>query len=105
MPELVIEKIRNAVLAGEINIRRHAHRRMFKRGILFEEAREVILHGDPIETYPKAKPFPAYLFMGLIKEEEPLYVLCGFDGETVYIITVHWLDPQKWIDPWTRRRR
>ena len=60
---------------------------------------------DLIETYPKANPFPAYLFMGLVKEEEPLYVLCGFDSETVYIITVHWLDPKKWIDPWTRRRR
>jgi hypothetical protein len=21
----------------------------------------------------------------------------------LYVITVHWLDPEKWEDPWTRR--
>jgi hypothetical protein len=36
--------------------------------------------------------------------EEPLYVSCAFDGQTAYIITVHWYDPSVWIDPWTRRK-
>ncbi|KPK77629.1 MAG: hypothetical protein AMJ89_02080 [candidate division Zixibacteria bacterium SM23_73] len=100
-----IEKIRQAVREGRINTRYHASRRMLEREILYEEVLEVILKGEVIKTYPEAKPFPAYLIMGFVKEKEPLYVLCSFDGEMVHIITVHWLDPKKWITPWARRKR
>ena len=100
-----IEKIREAVREGKINTRYHASRRMSEREILYEEVLKVISKGELIERYPEAKPFPAYLMMGFVKEKEPLYVLCSFDGEIVHIITVHWLDPKKWITPWTRRKR
>lgn len=100
-----IEKIREAVREGRINTRCHASRRMLEREILYEEVLEVISKGEIIESYLEAKPFPAYLMMGLVKGKEPLYVLCSFDGEIVHIITVHWLDPKKWITPWTRRKR
>lgn len=105
MQGIETDKIRRAVLEKKVIIRLHAHRRMFERKIFYEEVLDVILHGNLIEHYPKTEPCPAYLFMGFVREEEPLYVLCGFDGEMVYIITVHWLDPERWIDPWTRRRR
>lgn len=99
-----IERIRQAVREGRINTRYHASRRMMEREILYEEVLEVISKGEVVENYPEAKPFPAYLIMGSVKGKEPLYVLCSFDGEVVHIITVHWLDPQKWITPWTRRK-
>jgi hypothetical protein len=102
---LDIEKIREAVQEGKVNTRYHASRRMLERKILYEEVLEVILKGKVIESYPQAKPFPAYLIMGFVKVKEPLYVLCSFDGEIAHIITVHWLDPEKWITPWTRRKR
>ena len=44
----------------------------------------------------------------LVEEEDrPLYVSVGYDEEndTLYMITVHWLDPEKWDDPWTRREK
>lgn len=36
---------------------------------------------------------------------KPLYVALSYNDaeDYVYIITVHWLDPQKWEDPWTRK--
>jgi hypothetical protein len=35
----------------------------------------------------------------------PLYVALGYDHthDYLHIITVHWLDPDKWEDPWTRK--
>jgi hypothetical protein len=24
------------------------------------------------------------------------------DEDYIYVVTVHWLDPEKWEDPWTR---
>ena len=100
-----IDKIRQAVREGRTNTRYHVSRRMLERRILYEDVLEVISEGEVVESYPEAKPFPAYLMMGHIKEKEPLYVLCSFDDEIVHIITVHWLDPKKWITPWTRRKR
>lgn len=100
-----IEKIREAVREGRIITRYHASRRMLEKEILYKQVLEVISKGEVIESYPEAKPFPAYLMMGFVKGKEPLYVLCSFDGEIVHIITVHWLDPKKWITPWTRRKR
>jgi hypothetical protein len=37
----------------------------------------------------------------------PLYVSVGYDqaNDHLYVITVHWLDPRTWEDPWRRRRR
>jgi hypothetical protein len=29
---------------------------------------------------------------------------CAFDGNCVYIVTVHRYDAAKWHDPWTRRK-
>jgi hypothetical protein len=43
--------------------------------------------------------------MRMEEDNRPLYLSLGYDEEndTLYIITVHWLDPEKWDDPWTRR--
>ncbi len=44
--------------------------------------------------------------MAHVDEGRPLYVSVAYgvhDGR-LYVITVHWLDPRKWEDPWTRKR-
>ena len=43
--------------------------------------------------------------MAMVEPGKPLYVSLAYDPENdlLYIITVHWLDPRKWEDPWTRR--
>ncbi len=98
------DEIRKAVQAGRMIIRRHARRRKAQRKIYHWEIKNVLLHGQIIEESPKSKPFPKCLIMDFVRNHEPLYVSCSFDGSYVYIITVHWYDPQKWINPWTRKR-
>ena len=85
-------------------MRRHARQRKAQRKIYQWEIKKVLLEGQIIEQHPKAKPFPKCLILGFVRKDEPLYVSCGFDGGYLYIITVYWYDPRKWIDPWTRRR-
>jgi hypothetical protein len=103
MDDLEIEKIRQAVRANKVEISGHAKKRMGLRKIKFEEVVEIILSGEIIEQTPKVTPYPKCLILGFVRKREPLYVSCAFDGETVYIITVHSYDPEKWIDPWTRK--
>ncbi len=98
-----IAGLRRAVQADRVLIRKHADERAGKRKIAFSSIIDVILTGEVIEHYPDTEPFPACLLMKHIEHDKPLYVVCSFDGEYCYVITVHWLDPDKWKDPWTRR--
>jgi len=61
--------------------------------------------GEILEEHPFARPFPKCLMMAMVEPGKPLYVSLGYDHENdrVHIITVHWLDPRKWEDPWTRK--
>jgi len=72
------------------------------RKVSHEDIKKVIAGGDVIEEYADNLPDPKILLMTHIREE-PLYVSCAFDGRYAYIVTVHWYDPTRWIDPWTRR--
>ncbi|MEK7166979.1 MAG: DUF4258 domain-containing protein [Patescibacteria group bacterium] len=78
-------------------------KRLRDREIKHNEIIQVICQGKIIEKSEKAKPFPKYLIMDFVREKRPLYVSIAFDNETIYIITLHWLDFQKWINPWKRK--
>ncbi len=102
--EELIRKIREAVEKNSLEVRLHARKRMAQRNIAYNDVQGVILKGTVVEKYPESYPYPGCLFMDFV-EEKPLYAVCSWDGEKAYLITVHWLDYHKWIDPWTRRRK
>jgi hypothetical protein len=99
--------IRATARAGRITWRYHALMRAEERGITRDMAKQVLTEGDIIEQRPRAKPFPKCLLMRLQDDGQPLYVSTGYDAgdNRLYVITVHWLDPRKWEDPWRRRRK
>lgn len=101
----MLQAIRTATRAGRIKWRHHALLRAYQRGITREQALRVLHMGQIIEQRPRAKPFPKGLLMAMVSRERPLYVSVGYDRarDYLHVITVHWLDPRKWEDPWTRR--
>ena len=99
-----ISKIRALVKKGSYRLTLHAQKRMDQRGITLEELKEVIYNGDVVEVYPDDSPYPSCLIVGRVRGGFPLYVVCGLSRK-VYIITVHWLDPAKWLDSQTRREK
>jgi hypothetical protein len=99
-----IEKLRNKEITSEYRISRHAQKRLDERAISNEEFIQVILSGEIIEDYPNDKPYPSCLIMGYVRNDEPLYVVCAVN-DLVHIITVHWIDYKKWLDPKTRREK
>lgn len=103
MAEVDVATIRGAVGRGQYLLSLHARQRKGERQVTDDELKLVILEGDVIEEYPQAKPYPKCLLMKHIRGE-PLYVSCSFNGEKARIITTHWYDPEKWLDPWTRRK-
>ena len=102
-----LREVRAAAWAGRIKWRRHALRQAYRRGIARRQASRVLRTGEIIEERPQAKPFPKCLLMAMVAPDRPLYVSAGYDRtrQTLYVITVDWLDPRKWEDPWTRRSK
>lgn len=102
---ITLTTIRAAARDGRILWRYHALRRATERGITREQALQVLYEGEVIEQRPEAKPFPKCLLMYMEEKDRPLYVSVGYNeaSDTLHVITVHWLDPEKWDDPWTRR--
>jgi hypothetical protein len=102
---LTLEIIRAAATADRIKWRYHALQRARQRGISRHQAKEVIRNGGIIEEHPEAEPLPKCLLMAEVRPGKPLYVALAYDEaeDYLYIITVHWLDPEKWEDPWTRK--
>lgn len=100
-----LDSIRAAARARRIKWRHHALIRSSQRGIRREQALQVIQEGEIIEQRPRARPFPKCLLMAMVEPERPLYVSIGYDRgrDYLHVITVHWLDPRKWGDPWTRK--
>ncbi len=77
---------------------------MDQRAITLAELKEVIYHGEVVEHYPNDEPYPSCLIVGRVKGGFPLYAVCAM-SEIVHIVTVHWMDPAKWLDPKTRREK
>ena len=97
--------IRRAARAARITWRYHALLRATQRGITRAQALAVIEAGEIVETRPTARPYPKALLMAQVDAGRSLYVSVAYDGDDdrLYVITVHWLDPRKWEDPWTRK--
>lgn len=99
-----IEKIRKQVSQNNYKMSYHARINKGHRKIKDSEIIETILKGEVIEKNPNARPHPKCLFMLPIRGNQPLYVVCADTGQNARIITVHWHDPNKWIDWKTRRQ-
>lgn len=96
--------MQSLVRKGRYRITLHAQKRMDQRGITLEELKDVIYHGEVIEEYPEDRPYPSCLIMGRVRGGFPLYVVCAVEKK-VHVVTAHWLDPAKWLDPETRREK
>ena len=100
-----IARIREAARVYKIRFQKHALQRANEKDVSFEDIRSVIVNGEVIETYPSAFPLPKCLIVGMVKDQIPLYVSVAYDEkiERVRVITVHWQDPEKWINYQTRK--
>lgn len=103
---LDLRAIRRAVQRDRYRYTAHARRQQRLRGVSSDELEHVLRFGRILEQRPTAKPYPECLMMAFVRQHEPLYVEVAYNAKAdyIYIITVHWMDPAKWIDPWTRRK-
>ena len=99
-----IKRIRQAFAEGQYVVRLHARVRMRERGITDAEVLETIMHGEVIEYYPDAQPYPACPILGFAGGR-PIHVVCALSPEgTAFLITAYIPSPELW-EPGFRRRK
>ena len=90
---------------SKITYAAHAVYRMGKRRIRRSDVEYVLAHGERIENYPSATPYPSYLMLGWLNQQ-PIHVVAADDKtkrETI-VVTAYRPDPATWESDFKRRK-
>lgn len=95
-----------AILAGQVEWRKHVLVRLLERGISQARVLECARSGACIQPYPDDSPFPSALVFAMA-DNEPLHVVAAFDEEAkkAYIITAYTPSPDIFEPDFTTRKK
>ena len=99
-----IKSIQNNVKKGKIIWIEHCLNRLNQRDILIEDVISTINTGKIIEYYYDDYPYQSCLILGKDCNNEVLHIVCGLNGNTVYVITAYYPDSIKWEEDMKTRR-
>ena len=83
----------------------HILERLFQRNIRINDVKEALLNGEIIEQYPNDYPFPSCLVLGHTAAGQILHVVCGSNGEELWLITAYFPNPIEWTEDFRQRRK
>ena len=78
--------------------------RIFRRGISMVDVMSALTNGEIIEQYPTDYPFPSCLVLGQTKAGKVLHVVCGSNGEELWLITAYFPNLFEWTEDFKRRK-
>jgi len=70
-----------------------------------DDVGNVLTNGEIIEQYPSDYPFPSCLVLGHTVAGQPLHVVCGSNGEELWLVTAYFPSPAEWSDDLRQRRQ
>ena len=96
MERLNINTIKQMVKDGKIRWTNHVIVRLFQRNISQEDIEKALLNGEIIEEYEDSYPYPSCLVYGINLNNKVLHIVCGSNGEELWIITAYYPDNIEW---------
>lgn len=106
MEILNIETIKSLVKMGKLRWTNHIMIRLLQRNISQSDIENTLLNGEIIEEYEDDYPYPSCLVFGRNLDNEVIHVVCGSNGEELWIITAYYPDRTEWEkDLKTRREK
>ena len=103
---MLLGHIQDAIQANRIRATDHAVEEAHMDRLTLDEIDFSVLHGELIEDYPDAKPYPACLIYGATPDGEPVHSVWAYNeiSRWAVLITVYRPDPRRWVN-WRQRRR
>jgi len=83
----------------------HILERLLQRGIRLDDVKTALKNGEIIEQYPNDYPFPSCLVLGHTMAGQILHVVCGSNGEELWLITAYFPNPVEWSEDFKQRRK
>lgn len=106
MEKLNIDIIKQMIKNEKIRWTNHVMARLFQRNISQLDIEKALLNGEIIEEYENDYPFPSCLVYGINLNNKVLHIVCGSNGEELWIITAYYPDNIEWKeDLKTRKER
>lgn len=99
-----IDIIRELCRNKKLRWTNHIFVRLVQRGISMDDVTEVLLNGEIIEDYPDDYPYPSCLVFGIVSAKTPLHVVCGSNGEELWLITAYIPNTDIWKDDFKTRK-
>jgi len=96
-----IEEIKQKVRENQYVYIQHADIERRGDSLTFVQVEEALLSGTILEQYPDTGRGESCLVLGFAGEL-PIYVVCGWRGEKITLITIYIPKPPKFKDPRTR---
>lgn len=102
-----INRIKDAIKSGRINITEHADEELANDEISNESLYYSVLHGEIIEEYPDDLPFPSCLIFGRDQQGRPIHSVWAYASESniAILITAYIPDANRWIDYRWRKKK
>lgn len=104
MEKLNIEKIKKLVQSGKIRWTNHIMIRLLQRGIEQKSIEEALLDGEIIEEYEDDYPYPSCLVYGISLDNKIMHIVCGSNGEELWLITAYYPDAIEWKTDYKTRK-
>jgi len=104
MEKLNIDSIKKMVKNEKIRWTNHVIVRLFQRNISQRDIENALLNGEIIEEYEKDYPYPSCLVCGINLNNEVLHIVCGNNGEELWIITAYYPDNIRWEKDFKKRK-
>jgi len=70
-----------------------------------EDVVNALTNGEIIEQYPSDYPFPSCLVLGYTKAGKALHIVCGSNGEELWLITAYIPSTADWTEDFRQRRK
>ncbi len=104
MEKINIDVIKQMVKNEKIRWTNHVVVRLFQRNISQIDVEKALLKGEIIEEYQNDYPFPSCLVYGINLNNKVLHIVCGSNGDELWIITAYYPDNIEWKEDLKTRR-
>ena len=78
--------------------------RLLQRNISQNDVENALMNGEIIEEYENDYPYPSCLVYGIDLDNKVLHIVCGSNGEELWIITAYYPDNSEWENNLKKRR-
>ena len=96
MEKLNINIIKQLIKNQKIRWTNHVMIRLLQRNITQNDVENALLNGEIIEEYEDSYPYPSCLVYGINLNDKVLHIVCGSNGEELWIITAYYPDNIEW---------